>query len=44
MRALLRDRGLAERLGAAGRRTALERFSIARFGADWDAALRHVTR
>jgi glycosyltransferase involved in cell wall biosynthesis len=44
MRALLRDRGLAERLGAAGRRTALERFSIARFSADWDAALRHVTR
>jgi hypothetical protein len=44
MHALLRDRGLAERLGAAGRRTALERFSIARFGADWDAALRHVTR
>ena len=44
MRALLDDRGLAERLGAAGRHSALERFAIARFGADWDAALRHVTR
>lgn len=44
MRALLDDRGLAERLGNAARRSALERFSIARFGADWDAALRHVTR
>ena len=43
MHALLRDPGLARRLGAAGRRSALERFSIARFGADWDAALRHVT-
>jgi len=44
MHMLLRDRGLAQRLGAAARRTALERFSIARFGADWDAALRLVTR
>lgn len=44
MRTLLRDPGLAQRLGAAARRAALERFSIERFSADWDAALRHVTR
>jgi hypothetical protein len=44
MRALLSDPGLARRLGAGARRTALERFSIERFSADWDAALRHVTR
>lgn len=44
MQALLRDPGLARRLGANARRTALERFSIDRFSADWDAALRHVTR
>jgi hypothetical protein len=43
MRELLRDPDLARRLGEAARRTALERFSIGRFGADWDAALRHVT-
>ncbi|MDN4052933.1 glycosyltransferase family 4 protein [Massilia sp. YIM B02763] len=43
MRALLRDAGLAQRLGEAGRRRASERFSIARFSADWDAALRLVT-
>jgi hypothetical protein len=43
MRALLRDPGLARALGDAARRGALERFSIARFSADWDAALRHVT-
>ena len=44
MRALLRDPGLARTLGEAARRSALERFSIARFSADWDAALQHVTR
>jgi hypothetical protein len=38
------DCGLARHLGAAARRAALERFSIERFSADWDAALRHVTR
>jgi hypothetical protein len=44
MQALLADAGMARRLGANARRTALERFSIGRFSADWDAALRHVTR
>lgn len=44
MRALLQDPGLAQRMGANARRTARERFSIGRFSADWDAALRHVTR
>jgi len=43
MRQLLQDAGLARRLGEGARRTALERFSIARFSADWDAALRYVT-
>jgi len=43
MRDLLRDPALARRLGEAARRTALERFSIERFSADWDAALRQVT-
>jgi len=43
MHALLDDPGLARRMGASARRTALERFSIGRFSADWDAALRHVT-
>ncbi|MCS0592567.1 glycosyltransferase family 4 protein [Massilia norwichensis] len=43
MRALLQDPGLARSLGERARRTALERFSIARFSADWDAALRYVT-
>jgi hypothetical protein len=43
MRELLIDPGLARRLGEGARRTALERFSIDRFSADWDAALRHVT-
>jgi Glycosyl transferases group 1 len=40
MRALLDDPGLAQAIGAAGRRTALERFSIDRFVADWDRLLR----
>ena len=43
MLALLNDAGLARRLGEGARRTALERFSIDRFSADWDAALRYVT-
>jgi hypothetical protein len=43
MRELIRDPGLARELGAAARRRALERFSIERFSADWDAALRYVT-
>ncbi|MFK3736507.1 glycosyltransferase family 4 protein [Massilia sp. TN1-12] len=43
MRALLRDAGLAQQLGEAGRRRTRERFSIARFCADWDAALQLVT-
>jgi hypothetical protein len=43
MRALLEDPGLAHSLGERARRTALDRFSIDRFSADWDAALRYVT-
>ena len=43
MRELLRDAGLARHMGEAARRLALERFSIDRFSADWDAALRTVT-
>ncbi|PWF42466.1 LPS biosynthesis transferase [Massilia glaciei] len=43
MQELLRDRALAARLGANGRRRARERFGIARFGADWNAALQEVT-
>jgi hypothetical protein len=43
MHALLKDPGLARRLGQGARRTALDRFSIDRFSADWDAALRYVT-
>jgi glycosyltransferase involved in cell wall biosynthesis len=43
MHELLVDPGLARRLGEGARRTALARFSIDRFSADWDAALRHVT-
>jgi hypothetical protein len=35
--------GLGRHLGEGARRAALERFSIGRFAADWDAALRHVT-
>jgi hypothetical protein len=36
MRALLEDRGLAARLGAAGYETARERFAIDRFARDWN--------
>jgi hypothetical protein len=43
MQALLLEPDLARSLGEGARRTALERFSIDRFSADWDAALRHVT-
>ena len=43
MRRLLRDPAEARRIGDAGRRMAAERFSIDRFVADWDAALRQVT-
>jgi hypothetical protein len=43
MRALLGDAGLARSLGETARLRARERFAIARFSADWDAALRTVT-
>jgi hypothetical protein len=43
MRALLREPLLARQLGEGARRRARERFSIERFAADWDAALRDVT-
>jgi glycosyltransferase involved in cell wall biosynthesis len=43
MCALLGDAGLARSLGDAAHVRARERFAIARFGADWDAALRAVT-
>jgi hypothetical protein len=39
---LIRDHGLAARLGEAGRRVALERFSIDRFAADWSRAFADV--
>ena len=43
MQELIRNPLLARQLGATARRRSRERFSIARFAADWDAALRHVT-
>jgi Glycosyl transferases group 1 len=43
MRTLLGDRELAAELGAEARRTALERYGIARFVADWNAAFAEVT-
>ena len=43
MQQLLREPALARRLGDAARRTAEERFGIARFVADWEAALQLVT-
>jgi glycosyltransferase involved in cell wall biosynthesis len=43
MRDLLREPALARALGQNARRRARERFSIGRFVADWDAALRYVT-
>ena len=42
MQALLRDPGLARALGERARATALERFSIGRFVADWQRALHKV--
>lgn len=44
MRALLRDPGLARTWGEAAQREAQERFGIARFVDDWQAALRSVTQ
>lgn len=44
MRALLEDPDMAARWGQAAARTARERFGIERFVADWQAALRDVTR
>ena len=43
MRALLRDRAEAARLGANARRDARERFGIERFVSDWMRAFRQVT-
>jgi hypothetical protein len=43
MRELIDHPALARQLGEKARQRAYERFSIARFSADWDAALRHVT-
>ena len=43
MQALIKDPEEARRLGAEARRTALERFSIQRFVADWNDAFREVT-
>jgi glycosyltransferase involved in cell wall biosynthesis len=43
MRQLLREPALARQLGAQARRSAFERFNIARFVADWNAALALVT-
>jgi hypothetical protein len=40
MRQLQHEPGLARRWGRAARATALERFSITRFAADWDRVLR----
>jgi glycosyltransferase involved in cell wall biosynthesis len=42
MRRLLADPREAGRLGEAARATALERFGIERFVADWERALRRV--
>ena len=43
MKRLLQDRDLAAGLGAAARTTALERFGIERFVADWNDAFLEVT-
>ena len=43
MKILLADRALAARLGAEARRSALERFNIRRFVADWNGAFAQVT-
>lgn len=42
MRTLLKDPALARQWGEAARHEAQQRFSIARFAADWDRALRDV--
>jgi hypothetical protein len=39
MRDLVRDPGLARRLGEGARRFARDRFDIRRFARDWDRAL-----
>ena len=39
---LIADPGLAREIGRAGQAVARERFSIDRFGRDWDAALREA--
>jgi hypothetical protein len=44
MRMLLSDRGEAHRMGEGARQTAMERFNIQRFVADWEDALRTVTQ
>ncbi len=43
MQLLLREPGLARQLGEQARRSAIERFHIGRFVADWNAALSLVT-
>jgi hypothetical protein len=43
MRRLIADPAEARRLGEGARRTAMERFNIARFARDWDDAFRLVT-
>jgi glycosyltransferase involved in cell wall biosynthesis len=43
MKLLVKDRSLAAELGEEARRTALERFNIERFVADWNAAFAEVT-
>ncbi len=43
MQHLLREPGLAREIGEAGRRTAIERFSIDRFVNDWLRVFREVT-
>lgn len=43
MRDLLADPALAREIGRAGRAVARERFSVERFGRDWNAVLREVT-
>jgi glycosyltransferase involved in cell wall biosynthesis len=42
MEQLLKDKSLAARLGAEGRRTALERFNIKRFAHNWQRFLSDV--
>lgn len=44
MRAMLAEPREARRLGEGARRTALERFGIDRFAAEWDGLLREVAR